>query len=122
MIITLGSIERRLNDIADGCETDIKKFVESFANNNAAYVLSWSANTFVRAAELSFAKQLLGLITGLRDTGLTSDEILEKLKEFTLDTITSKARNDANKSTSVTSNYMDDCVAAAAAKFLERLI
>lgn len=95
------------------CDEWSKKFAE-----NHSYALSWSSDVFASAAKVDVSKQVLLFLDENIDKSLT--EVVTTLRQHAHDKAWRAARYPA-RSTSPTSNLMEQCEAAAWAEFHEEL-
>lgn len=107
-------IVRKLTGKAETARTQLDKFVEEIKSDDPARAFAWSRSQFKYAAELSLATEWL---TFFKQEFNEIDPV-EMYKESLQSFIVGKAAGASNKSTSVTSNYMDDCLLQVAAEFL----
>lgn len=89
----------------------LAKFAEDLAKD-PAYALRWADEQFLNAAKVSVAQQMIHCLEHCQD----ASDITNTLNS----NIMSKARYLYNKSTSTSSNLLEECVVAAAADALEK--
>ena len=107
----------RLTVMQNGAKRVIEKHISDL-NENPAYAMSWSRGAFTAAAEVEFAGQWLYFLGQKHED---RDAAFETLAVGVSKTVADKARYINNHSSSATSNLMDQCQLAVAAKFLEDL-
>ena len=112
---TREQIVRQLERMRDESRADLDEFADKLKGNEPAYALSWGANQFINAAEFEFAMGWLEFFNSEEPTS-TVEVFLATLQREVLD----KACYVSNKSSSVMSNYMDDCVLEVKARFLSK--
>lgn len=106
----------RLESMRDRARKQIDTFAEEIKGDNPAYYFSWGASQFISAAEFEFAKGWLNFFVKDNEEGVNPVEVmLNAVQRVVLE----KSRSVANKSTSVTSNYMDDCTLEVYARFID---
>ncbi|NJO58772.1 MAG: hypothetical protein HC836_10620 [Richelia sp. RM2_1_2] len=120
-------METKLDWVAGQAESMVESAERNIAlfagklTDNPAYSMAWADSVFSSAADLELGKQILKLIEVFKTKDLADNDIVAHLRTTIQDQINCSARRAANKSTSMSSNYMDDCRMAANAKVIEWL-
>lgn len=96
----------------DRAKAELDKWAAAFAQNPARE-LEWSVGTFENAATLKVAETIIYH----HERGVSSHEILQELQEE----IRRASRRGLSRSTSPTSNLMEDAMREANVKFAEQL-
>jgi hypothetical protein len=98
----------------ESAEKILQKFKDGL-NEDAAYQMMWADSAFRATAEITVAKQILHLIDDSTEQfNIMGDETLvQEIADILLRNVLNKAKNVDNKSTSVSSNFMHECLIAS---------
>lgn len=111
-------VVEKLEGMKESARKQIDLFAKTLLGAAPSYAMSWSANTFISAAEFDFAVEALTFFNNA-EKGDDDDKMVDIFLKFTQRTVLSKSKSVSNKSTSVTSNYADDCALEVRARFLD---
>jgi hypothetical protein len=114
---TKDQIVRKLESMLESGEQQRDKFITKL-QDNPAYAMSWSQSMFMVAAEIDFATEALAFF----NTYKGEEDPVQIFLNYTQKTVFQKSRHVSNKSTSVSSNYMDDCHLECRAAFLDDIV
>ena len=119
-MIKLEQLKERLEGDLEYLVKAKKKFIEEF-EKDAAYTLSWSTETFSKAAQERVIKSVLSLIEeGLAKEGVSNEEIMEVVSRVANAAVIKGAMYPA-RSTSPVSNIMATEELSAWANIVERI-
>jgi len=98
----------------ESAEKILQKFKEG-VEQDPEYQLNWADNAFRATAEIVVGRQVLHLIDdNTFEFNFMGDErLVQEVSNVLLGNIVNKAKNIDNKSTSVSSNFMQDCLLAS---------
>lgn len=118
-------IAKHYNEVLEFRTRQLKEFAEKLVKA-PAHEMSWADNTFMHAAHISVAQQVLSMLDpkDLYFSGLDDAKLLKTAIEYMHEGVINKAQYAYNKSTSVSGSYMQECMMAAqteAYSWLKRL-